>query len=395
MLQNFISHGVLAFTLLALTASAQYIIESLSFGHDGHLSPNLRAIPGWHLTGEGHTPQILSDRIILTPPAPGSTRGSLWTETGATQGAWTAEVSFRASGQERGSGNLQIWYAKDGQTTVGSNSVYTVPNFDGLVLNIDQYGSRGGMLRGFLNDGSTSFKDHHNVDSMAFGHCDFAYRNLGRPSRVRLTNDVDGFKVEIDDRECFSSDKVQLPAGYQFGISAATSENPDSFEVNHFVVSTTKSITREEPNTANKQPPSGGTNSLPSSPEQLPDMDATSIKRQEEQFADLHNRLQSLSHQINNVFGEFERISNTMNDRHAELIGKIPRSSDEALSSLSRRVESIERTVQTIQRDVEGRDYKEHLSNLQQAVEGVRGGLADSLPDRLSQSEYFPITALS
>lgn len=224
MFSGVVTKGALASALLAFTASAQYTIESLSFGHDGHLSPNLRAIPNWHLAGEGHHPQILSDRIILTPPAPGSTRGSLWTETGLAQGAWTAEVSFRASGQERGSGNLQIWYVRDGRTAVGSNSIYTVPNFDGLVLNIDQYGGRGGMLRGFLNDGSTSFKDHHNVDGMAFGHCDFAYRNLGRPSRIRLTNDEHGFKVEIDDRECFSSDKIQLPTGYHFGISAATAE---------------------------------------------------------------------------------------------------------------------------------------------------------------------------
>ena len=392
MLHQLLQAPVLAWTLFTLSASAQYTIESLSFGHNGKLSPNMRAIPGWHLSGEGHHPQILSDRIILTPPAPGGTRGAIWADAGITKTEWAAELSFRASGQERGSGNLQIWFVRDGRIAVGSNSVYTVPNFDGLVLTIDQYGGRGGTLRGFLNDGSTSYKDHHSVDSLAFGHCDFAYRNLGRPSRVRITNGLQGFKVEIDGRQCFSSDKIKLPSGYFFGVSAATAENPDSFEVNHFVVSTTASITREEPR-AEKHPRVEHFDKLPGSPEMLPDQDAASLKKQDEQFADLHNRLQGMSHQIANIFAQFERISTSLDDKHNELIGKIPRSSEDAIGSLSRRIEDIERTVKIIQKDVEGRDYKEHLSNLQQAVEGVRGSVADNLPDTLSQSKWISLSA--
>lgn len=34
---------------------------------------------------------------------------------------------------------MQIWYAKDGQNTVGTSSIYTVGKFDGLVLVIDPY----------------------------------------------------------------------------------------------------------------------------------------------------------------------------------------------------------------------------------------------------------------
>ncbi|KAH0154039.1 hypothetical protein KCU67_g9219, partial [Aureobasidium melanogenum] len=45
---------------------------------------------------------------------------------------------------------------------------------------------------------------------------------------------------------------------------------------------------------------------------------------------------------------------------------------------------NIERIVLAIQRDVEGKDYREHLTNLQQSIEGVRGGLTEHLPETIS-----------
>jgi len=411
MLRPWLAGQALVALLCTISAHA-YTIDSISFGHNGQISPNGRAIPNWHVSGEGHTPQILSDRIILTPPAPGGTRGALWSETGSTQQYWTADISFRASGQDRGSGNLQIWFIKDGRSAVETNSVYTVGRFEGLALVVDQHGGRG-MLRGFLNDGATSYKDHHNTDSLAFGHCDFAYRNLGRPSRVGVTNDAHGFSVTIDDQPCFSSNKVTLPTGYFFGVSAATADNPDSFEVNHFVLSTTSAISRDEPRKNQQQEQQQQQqqqqqqdhheshheqHNLPNAPEQLADRDAASIKRQDEQFADVHNRLQGLSHQVNQMFSEFEKITQTMDDRHRQIVDRMPRIPDDlintlrvssdALGTLNRRMEGIERTMQVIRKDVEGKDYKEHFSNLQQAVEGVRGGLSESLPDTLSQSMF-------
>lgn len=56
-------------------------------------------------------------------------------------------MEFRATGPERGGGNLHVWYTKDGQSDIGTSSVYTVKKFDGLVLVIDMY---GGRVRFFL-----------------------------------------------------------------------------------------------------------------------------------------------------------------------------------------------------------------------------------------------------
>ena len=49
------------------------------------------------------------------------------------------DVDFRATGPERGSGNLQIWYTKNGKHSVGTASIYTAGRFDGLGIVIDQY----------------------------------------------------------------------------------------------------------------------------------------------------------------------------------------------------------------------------------------------------------------
>jgi mannose-binding lectin 1 len=53
--------------------------------------------------------------------------------------SWTADIDFRATGPERGGGNLQIWYAKNGLEDVETSSIYTVGRFDGLALTVDQY----------------------------------------------------------------------------------------------------------------------------------------------------------------------------------------------------------------------------------------------------------------
>ena len=60
----------------------------------------------------------------------------------ASQSEWVAELEFRATGPDRGGGNLHLWYAKDGRMNIGTSSVYTVGNYDGMVLVIDPYGGK-------------------------------------------------------------------------------------------------------------------------------------------------------------------------------------------------------------------------------------------------------------
>jgi mannose-binding lectin 1 len=200
-----------AWTALTLSAvHAQYVIDNLSFGQEGkQLSPNLRGIPHFAIKGESHDPDILTDRLILTPPYPGNKRGSIWAEDPLHHaGDWTAELQFRANGMERSGGNLQIWYTKESQKNDAPQSLYTAPKFDGLVLVIDQYEGRGGSIRGFLNDGTMDIKSHTDPDTLAFGQCDYPYRNLGILSVLKLHHAHGVFEVTVDGRTCFSTDKV-------------------------------------------------------------------------------------------------------------------------------------------------------------------------------------------
>ncbi|KAI5298717.1 hypothetical protein KEM55_003026 [Ascosphaera atra] len=225
--------NVLAWTsLLASVVQAGWLPHS--FGLGGRISPDTSRLPGWYTAGDGFLPNILSDRVVLTPPYPGQKRGALWTEEAVATNDWTVDFEFRANGDiERGGGNLQLWYVQD-KSKIGTNSIYTVGQWDGFALVFDVHGGKSGNVRGFLNDGTATYMSHPSVDSLAFGHCEYPYRNLGRPSQIQIKHSQAGLEVRIDGQWCFSSPKVQLPAGYNFGVSAASADVPDSFEVFKF-----------------------------------------------------------------------------------------------------------------------------------------------------------------
>jgi mannose-binding lectin 1 len=377
--------------ILASFSSAQ-IIDNISFGQNDRISPNGRGLPGWSVLSENNQPQLLSDRIILTPPVPAGTRGALWADNSVTARDWTVDFEFRTNGQDQGSGNLQLWLTKD-KKQVETNSIYTVEKFDGLAIVIDQYGGRGGSIRGFLNDGTQNFKSHASVEALAFGHCDYSYRNLGRTSKLRVTSQ-NGLTVSIDGRVCFSTNRIDFPPGYFFGITAATSESPDSFEIYKFITSASTSGGNYQSGPPVRQQRPGGSladklNILPGSPEALPDTDADSLKSQNEQFTDLHNRLQGLTHQVADMYALFDIIGRKIDERHRDISASIveqgvPR---DILDRLDRRIENIERNVDRVLKDVESKDYREHLSELQSTINSVKGGLTDGLPATLGASK--------
>lgn len=106
--------------------------------HCYRFSEDRQTIPGYTIIG---TPQILSDRLVLTPPAPGNQRVGLWTSKTSHYKEWTLDVNFRASGGERPGGSFHIWYSAAGASgKAGIESVYTSKPWDGLVLVVDSYG---------------------------------------------------------------------------------------------------------------------------------------------------------------------------------------------------------------------------------------------------------------
>lgn len=46
---------------------------------------------------------------------------------------------------------------------------------------------------------------------MAFGRCDYAYRNRGRPSNIQVKHTNAGLEVTVDGKDCFKTGKVGPP----------------------------------------------------------------------------------------------------------------------------------------------------------------------------------------
>lgn len=276
-----------------------------------------------------------------------------------------------------------IWLLKEKSSQTDLASVYTVDKFDGLGLVLDQYGGKGGSLRGFLNDGSTSYRQRSNLDSLAFGHCDYAYRNLGRMSRLRVSQSQAGFEVSIDEKVCFRSEKLVLPSGYYFGVSAASADHPDAFEVSRFVVSTGDaggSLQGQHQNEVKRD--AGGAPLVQSQQQQqggAPANDAT-----QPSMAQFFTQMQALNQKIDALVGQVVTMDGKIASRHEELRNGIPRIPADQISAMAARVEQMEKEIKVIRREVEGKDYKDNLQRLHDTMESLNGGLSESM----TASEY-------
>ncbi|KAJ5952775.1 Concanavalin A-like lectin/glucanase subgroup [Penicillium vulpinum] len=374
--------------LLAVGSTAQ-IIESSSFGTGQTISPHRDSIPGWVIGGEGHEPSVLSDKLILTPPYPGNTRGSAWAQSPVSQSEWSAELQFRASGPERAGGILQLWYTKEGQSSIGTSSIYTVGRFDGFALVIDTHGGRGGSVRGFLNDGTIDYKSHNSPDNLAFGHCDYSYRNLGRPSIFKLKHTSSIFEVTIDDKLCFSTNKVTLPAGNTFGITAATPENPDTFEVFKFILESAASQGSTIPSNQGSTPQQPIVNEIPDQPAQpiINSGAEVNMNGLATQITDLSGRIQLASKATNLILQEIKNQAQKADQRHAELVQK-SLTQERQLAQFDARLSRVEQALQVVQSELQSvalqsKDYSGRFNQLHETLRSSHLSLSENLQGHL------------
>jgi len=304
-------------------------------------------------------------------------RSAIWSDRQLQHSQWVTDVDFRANGPERGGGNLNIWLVHDGAHDVGSKSIYTVGKFEGLALVVDQHGGTGGVVRGFLNDGTTDYSSAQ-VDALSFGHCNYAYRNLGRPSQIKLRQTESAFRVEVDGKLCFESDKIRIPTGYNFGITAASADNPDSFEVFKLTVLADslgaqqdqpvgqQQMQQDQQQQAAPDRPSarfGRAGRLVDQPGEdgyegdIPDEDADRITSSKAQFTDLHNRLQSVNHHLSTIFRQVSQQGTIGEKRHEEtsvMLGEIKGllSKLDRIADLEQKVVNLEREMRALRGDV-------------------------------------------
>lgn len=286
------------------------------------------------------------------------------------------------------------------------------------------------MIRAYLNDGTTDYGQHLTVDSLAFGHAPYAYRNLGRPSTIRVQQDWHNFRVEVDGKLCFETSTVRIPPGYHFGITAASAETPDSFEVFKLVVTTDTADQghaynmgsdddaahkEQEHHDADQhkiqerdqyQHGSGHSKTDYLAADRIPeDRDIPYLPASEidatKQFADLHYRLQYLMKSLDDYQADFHLLQTETSIRHGKLLElflKLEHHTGnrqfpyEQLNAMDRRLEVMERAVGEVKREVsssgemgkqmEGlrRQFMEGHSNILEGVHGHVGSVARSVP---------------
>ncbi|RDA87299.1 hypothetical protein CP532_1327 [Ophiocordyceps camponoti-leonardi (nom. inval.)] len=372
-------------------------LEELSFGQSGRLSTDGRRVPHFVLSGHPHQPELLSNKIILTPVAPGNQRGALWAEKPLSRSVWSVHLDFRANGPERGGGNLNVWLVHGGSPVVGSHSIYTVGKFDGLGLVIDAHGGSGGMVRGFLNDGTVDYAQQHDIDRLAFGHCQYPYRNLGRPSRLGLIQTSHALRVEVDGRLCFETEKASLPSGNFLGITAATPDTPDSFELFSMIVASDSTETNQhhqqqqqqqqqqhhQQQQQQQQQHNQGQQKQPPPPpaaRQMADEPADHFTTSAAQFRDLHNRLQALTHQMSTLSSELATYHQDNNQR-AEQANKAMdalRSRLPAGADLIARVKDLEKEVRGMRNDI-NKKFSAHHDSFQDYLSDHHASITEAM----------------
>ena len=197
-----------ASSMLSALAAHMEVEEDISFGQGGSIwTSDHNQVVGYHVSGEnGYYPAVLSDRVVLTNMHVGNLRAAMWSEYTQRDEEWAGSLNFRVTGPDHGTGNLQLWYVKD---KVDTASISSVGKFDGLAIVIDQTGGHGGTISAYLNDGTKSYKDHHNVEELAFGKCNFAYRNLGRWLHLEIRKSQSKFELDIDHIKCIHTSAVR------------------------------------------------------------------------------------------------------------------------------------------------------------------------------------------
>ena len=184
--------------------------------------------------------------------------------------------------------------------------------------------------------------------------------------------------------------QIKLPSDYYFGITAASADTPDTFEVYKFVTTTSASIAREEPR-RNQPPPAQQEHQYHQPPayqqqqqqQHYEDTQASRYTNQDAQFADLHNRLQIMAHAIDNIQQAVSKLTESSEGRHQEISRNVM--SGDQLNAMDQRIQGIERTV---------KDYQKEFSSLQSVFKDSHGNLMRSLPAHMTDSKISSFSLL-
>jgi mannose-binding lectin 1 len=364
------------------------------------VSRDARTVTNWHTIGK---PKVLPDRVLLTDQGVPNQKNAMWADNKNDRSEWGVAFRFLATGMHdnTGSGNFNLWYVKDGSRTVQTSDVYNTPAFEGLVISVDSDNGRGGIVRGYVNDGTKDFRHNHHLETLAFGHCNFLYRNTHKIALISIKQTKDYLEVLTDGRTCFRSDVVKMPPGYYFGLTANAKDRPDVIEAISFFL-----LPDAGNALLNEQHPTDGHMNDPYHPyggeppihnpnfqqmfhaqqmHAMPDRDAHEFNGQQEQFVDLHMRMQGLSHQVDQFYNEMVKFAQAVEAHQKELITVLSTHlmDKETTSMMHKQVEAIEHLVHDIKSNVHDQDFKFKMDNIHETVMAHHQTLLYELPEHL------------
>lgn len=173
-----------------------------------------------------------------------------------------------------------------------------------------------------------------------------------------------------------SNNQVSLPAGNTLGITAATPENPDAFEVFKFILTSDiapvpiQQQQQQQPiiNQAQAQPQAQGQGQPQENQNPL------DIRSVNQQFVDLSTRLELINRASNNIIREITKSDARLTQ----------------IASFDARLQRMEQTLQAIQRDLEGKDYRDRFNQLQEMMRSSHLTLSESLHGTVFDGKPLP-----
>ena len=167
-------------------------------------------------------------------------------------------------------------------------------------------------------------------------------------------------------------------------MSAATPENPDSFEIFKFVVQSIQSGTNPPPPPPQQQQQQ----QQQQQPIVVQQRDTSNPSPQDpsinQQFVDLGNRIQQINHATNSIIRDIGTQDSKADSRNADILRKL----DQVIAGLDARMQRLEMSMQTIQRDLEGKDYRDRFAQLQETLKSSHLSLSENLQTHFLDGKY-------
>lgn len=165
------------------------------------------------------------------------------------------------------------------------------------------------------------------------------------------------------------------------GVTAATPENPDSFEIFKLVLQTATSPVGKAPpvqqHNPNQQPlgaqPQAGTQQTQAMPNDMSSINA--------QIVNLDGRLQLVNQATNNMLGEIGNQNSKSETRQSELLQRL--ATKDQVQGIDVRLQRLEQILLSIQRDLEGKDYRDRFNQLHETLRSSHLSLTENIKDNL------------